>query len=90
MYESTRCLPPASILPPPAMAAPLISPPPAKLVRAEFELPPSSHAMMRTSCSPPKSASQLPSPNQTTIQHMYNNGVPPMIYDHSQHHRFEF
>lgn len=82
----------------------LISPPPAKvrntasssneskpslfeLVRTDFEVP-SSNTMMRVSVSPPKLSSQLPSPNQTTLPHMYNNGVP-MIYDHQQA-RFQF
>lgn len=33
--------------------------------------------------------SQLPSPNQTTIPHMYNNGIP-MIYEHHQQQRFDY
>lgn len=44
-----------------------------------------------TMISPPpaKPPSQLPSPNQTTIPHMYNNGIP-MIYEHHQQQRFDY
>lgn len=88
VYDSSRH--PLPLAPAPIsqkMVSSLISPPPAKLVRADFDLPTTS-AMMRVSCSPPKPSSQLPSPNQTTLPHMYNNGVP-MIYEHHQP-RFQF
>ncbi|CAA92981.2 Protein kinase domain-containing protein [Caenorhabditis elegans] len=105
IYDSSHHIPLAPAPIARNMGPTMISPPPAKvrppavdtyprssqfeLVRSDSDHLPPSNTMMRVSCSPPKPPSQLPSPNQTTIPHMYNNGIP-MIYEHHQQQRFDY